>query len=159
MARPSTYSLELVTKICDEIATSSKGLSKICENPLYPSFSTLFKWLSHKDKGEFVQLYARARENQADFLADEIIEIADDKSGDVIETDNGPIENREFSSRSRLKIDARKWVASKLKPKKYGDKVDVTSDNKAINQLDLSHLTFEQLKELANDKGDDTTSS
>jgi hypothetical protein len=52
-----------------------------------------------------------------------------------------------------------RWKAGKRAPKKYGDKIDVTSDNKAIGQVDLSHLTFEQLKELANDKGNDTPTS
>jgi hypothetical protein len=72
-------------------------------------------------------MYARAKEQQADLLAEEIIEIADDSSKDLQGYDdyNNPIENKEFVNRSKLRVDARKWVASKLKPKKYGDKLEL----------------------------------
>lgn len=118
------YTEELADKICDEIASSSRGLAFICAK-LNVSPSTVFKWLSeHKD---FAERYARAREAQADYMADEILEIADDDAHDTIRTEKGDIENKEWVNRSRLKVEARKWVASKLKPKKYGDKLDLTS--------------------------------
>src|SRR5258706_80370 len=69
--------------------------------------------------------YARAREEQADKLFREIIEIADDKSGDCITTSDGkPIVDHENIQRSRLRVDARKWAAARLAPRKYGDRVE-----------------------------------
>jgi hypothetical protein len=92
-----------------------------------PDKSTIFRWLERHQ--EFSDQYARAREMQAEALADEITYIADtpmpgiktkttDKGVEVTEGDM--IEHR------RLQVDARKWIASKLKPKKYGDKTETT---------------------------------
>jgi hypothetical protein len=64
-----------------------------------------------KEKPEFSAQYARAREDQAEAHADRIIEIADDETIDA--------------NHKRIMVDARKWVASKLKPKRYGDKLDL----------------------------------
>lgn len=120
--QPTKYNDEIAEIICDTIASSNKSLATICtENGI--TLSTVFLWLSkHK---EFSDNYARAKELQADFLAEEIIEIADDSSNDVLETEFGSMENKEFVNRSKLRVDARKWVASKLKPKKYGDKLEL----------------------------------
>lgn len=76
---------------------------------------------------EFSKQYARAREAQADTLADEILEIADDTSRDTIATEkNGEQPNSEWITRSRLRVDARKWLASKMAPKKYGDRIEAS---------------------------------
>ncbi|CAB4121084.1 hypothetical protein UFOVP154_22 [uncultured Caudovirales phage] len=92
--------------------------------------STIFKWLNAFP--EFAEQYARAREAQADTLADELTDIADDGSNDWMERKDaegviiGWRENGEAVQRSRLRVDTRKWIASKLKPKKYGDKTETT---------------------------------
>ncbi len=71
----------------------------------------------------------RAREMQADALFDQILAIADDGSNDTQKTDDGKvIVDHDHIQRSRLRIDARKWMASKLAPKKYGDKVQMVGD-------------------------------
>jgi hypothetical protein len=87
-----------------------------------PAVSTVYLWMAkHK---EFSESYARAREDQADTLADQILEIADDGRNDTYTDDEGKeFVNHDVINRSRLRVDARKWVAAKLKPKKYGDKV------------------------------------
>lgn len=77
-----------------------------------PALRTVFVWLAKHP--EFVQQYALAREEQADTLADEIVEIAD---GSKFADDSAVM-----TARDRLRVDARKWVAAKLKPKVYGDK-------------------------------------
>lgn len=134
MGRQTEYTEEIAEQICELIATSSKGLNAICrETEKLPAPSTVYKWLS--EQPEFSEKYARAREMQADLLADEIIEIADDDSNDTVETKFGPKENSEWTSRSKLRVDARKWKASKLAPKKYGDKVDVTSNGETVKQV------------------------
>lgn len=121
----SKYSDEIATKICEQLSTSSKGLAKICEG-LGVSTVSVFRWI--EDNEDFRNRYARAREAQADFLADEIIQIADDGSRDtktIFDKAGNPIEveDTEWTKRSQLRVDARKWTASKLKPKKYGDKI------------------------------------
>jgi hypothetical protein len=75
---------------------------------------------------EFAEQYAHARDSQADTLADEILDIADDGSNDYMGDDE--TYNGDAVARSKLRVDARKWIASKLKPKKYGDKTLLGSD-------------------------------
>ena len=115
---------EKFEQVCNIIASSDKGLHHICKE-VGMSHETFYKMIRGDENVDNMDKYTRAREMQADYLADQIIAIADDSSQDVIETENGEVENREFVSRSRLRVEARKWIAAKLKPKKYGDKLDV----------------------------------
>jgi hypothetical protein len=104
--RPTTYSVEAAAEICAWLA-SGQSLKSFCKQPDAPGLSTVYQWLAaHKD---FADLYTRAREDQADALADEMLDIADDASLDPND--------------KRVRIDTRKWIASKLKPRVYGDKV------------------------------------
>ena len=107
--------------ICARIA-GGESLRKICLAKDLPTPQGVRKWLNADKDGELVAQYARAREEQADHYADEIITIADNK--------NLSPEDR------RIRIDARKWVASKLKPKRYGDKLALggADDLPAIRQ-------------------------
>lgn len=84
----------------------------------------MFKWLS--EKKEFSEKYARARESQADVLFDEILAIADSQEGDVYIKDGVEFTNHDVINRARLRVDARKWMAGKLRPKVYGDKLQHT---------------------------------
>ncbi|AGG31951.1 hypothetical protein MU9_2906 [Morganella morganii subsp. morganii KT] len=99
-----------------------------------------------------MQQYARAREIQAELLAEEIIEIADDSSGDVIVDDDGKEQtNHERVARSRLRVDARKWYASKLAPKRYGDRIQ---HDQKITITDLTDDEIDKrIKELSNGQG------
>lgn len=108
MSRPSNYTQALAAKICGELAMG-RPLVRICREEDMPAVSTVYLWLTQKP--DFLDMYTRAREDQADTMADELIDIADDVTGDP--------------ARDRLRLDARKWVAAKLKPRKYGDKVAV----------------------------------
>jgi len=129
VGRPSEYSKEIDDKICFEIATSSKGLNHICnsDNSL-PSAKTVWGWMLNNE--EFRNNYIRAKEAQAFYIHEEIIEIADDSSNDteILHLPSGPkeIENREWTSRSKLRVDARLKLCGQLNPKKYGSKLDVT---------------------------------
>ena len=91
-----------------------------------PNTETFYKWVDGDE--EKTKLYQRACKDRADLLFDEILEIADDSSLDEIEFKGRTLENKEFVSRSKLRVDARKWVVARLNPKKYGDKTyqDVT---------------------------------
>lgn len=117
--RPSDYSSELADLICEMIA-DGKSLRKICEADDMPNKATVFRWLTlHK---VFSDQYAKARESQADTLFDEVLAIADqyDSAADKLEVDH--------INRARLRIDARKWMAGKLRPKKYGEKLELSGD-------------------------------
>lgn len=126
MAGVSTYTEEMADKICERIA-DGESLKSICEEDGMPSKATVFKWLGQN--ASFVDKYARAREAQADALFDDILSIADDGRNDWMERrgeeDAGWVANGENIRRAQLRIDARKWMAGKLRPKKYGEKLDV----------------------------------
>ena len=113
---------EIFKRIADGESTRS-----ICEDDWLPSWPTVNKRLASDP--EFASRYARAREDQADKIFDEILAIADDRGDDWIETPDGPKLNAEHVQRSRLRIDARKWMAGKLRPKVYGEKIDHTIGN------------------------------
>lgn len=120
MGRPTDYTQELADLICERIATHSIGLRKICE--MYddmPEKTTIRRWCIKYP--QFRIQYAHAKSLQIETLIDEIIDIADDSTQDVILNDHGKeVCNSEFIARSRLRIDTRKWLASKLVPKVYG---------------------------------------
>ncbi len=137
------YSVGLFDAICEEMA-HGKSLSSICVREDMPSYTSVMNWLRmHVDDG-VLEKYARAREIQADYLADEIIDIADDGSRDYKASgeDGAPVVDLDHIARSRLRIDARKWAASKIAPKKYGEKIiaDVNSQSVVLHRMDLSEL-------------------
>jgi hypothetical protein len=115
--RPTTYTPETVDVICERII-EGQSLVQICADDDMPGYSTIMQWLSRH--AEFAEKYAHAREAQADYLADDIIRIAD-------EADDAQL--------ARLQVDARKWKASKLAPKKYGDKIDHQHDGALTVQI------------------------
>ena len=124
--RPTSFTQKIADMICERLS-DGESLRTICLGDDMPNRSTVFRWLADESRKEFRDQYARAREAQADFLADEILEIADDTARDTIVTEkNGEQPNSEWITRSRLRVDARKWLASKLAPKKYGDKVELS---------------------------------
>ena len=82
-------------------------------------------WLDGS-KPAFSEQYARAREAQADKLAEESLQIADDGRSDTyLDAEGNEKTDNEAIQRSRLRVDTRKWLASKMAPKKYGDKVAI----------------------------------
>lgn len=121
--RPSGYTEELAAEICQLIA-SGKSLVTICSQKNMPTRTTIYDWLDkHK---RFADNYARARDERADFYADESLDIADNSGFDAVIVDGRAVVNSEAINRARLRIDTRKWYASKLAPKKYGEKVEAT---------------------------------
>ena len=122
--RPSSYTDEIADRICEELC-DGRSLVDICKPDDMPNRSTVFRWLADERYATFRAMYAHAREVQAEYLADEIIEISDDGRNDWMErngeNNEGWQTNGEALQRSKLRVDARKWIASKLKPRKYGD--------------------------------------
>lgn len=124
MARPSKFTKEISEAICDRLA-GGESLRQICRDPEMPSRESVRRWL--RDDQEFRALHARAREDQADHYAEEILEIADDGTNDWQERElkSGRISSapdHEHISRSKLRIDTRRWLIAILAPKKYGDR-------------------------------------
>lgn len=118
---PYKWTPEVEAEIFERLG-KGQSLRSICKDDWMPCADTIYKRLASDPI--FAERYARAREVQADTIFDEILDIADDRSGDWIETDHGPKLNREHVERSRLRIDARKWMAAKLRPKVYGEKIE-----------------------------------
>lgn len=136
--RPSGYSKEIAERICDKISTTTKSLRRICaEDETLPSSETVRRWL-YKDEGGFRALYAHAKEQQMEMQEEELLEIADDGTNDTYVDEEGkPRVDTDVIQRSRLRVDTRKWLMSKLAPKKYGDKVDVNHGGQTDNPVQM----------------------
>jgi len=113
MSKGNRYTKAIADKICSRIA-NGESLNAICKGSDMPHRHTVLGWalgqVKIAENAGFPDMYARARRAQADAFADEIVNIAD--------TEEDP-------QKARVRIDARKWIAGKQRPKKYGDKVEV----------------------------------
>jgi hypothetical protein len=138
---PEEWQKRCIDTACAAVATSDKGLKRICDalrenDTTFPAQRTIRTWMDESE--EYKAQYARAKEAQADFIFEQILDIADDDSDDELFTEDGKrVLNSEFVQRSKLKIEARKWVVSKLLPKKYGDKIEQTLQNPDGSSLNL----------------------
>ncbi len=123
--RPSSFTQDIADAICERLS-GGESLRTICFDEDMPNKATVFRWLAGNE--EFRDQYALARETQADVLFDDILDIADDGHNDWMLRKFGEderwVENGEALRRSQIRIDARKWMAGKLRPKKYGDKIE-----------------------------------
>lgn len=95
-----------------------------------PSASSICRWLLEDDKKQFWEQYAHARNVQAELMFDELLEIAD--HADQVVKSGAEKKSGAYSQNQRLRVDTRKWYLSKVLPKKFGDKLDLTSDGKQI---------------------------
>jgi hypothetical protein len=140
--RPTLYSLEIALEICDRIA-DGESLVKICSDAKMPKKTAVYEWLlRHK---EFAEIYARAREDQADTLADEIHAIADELPQQVVdEKGNATRYDSAYVQWQKNRVDARKWVAAKLKPKKYSDRIAHVGDNEA-DSININVNIFDEM--------------
>jgi hypothetical protein len=125
--RPSDYTDKLADEICARLILP-RSLRSISRDADMPDGSTMMRWLGKH--AYFREQYARARVVQADALFDESIDIADDGTNDFVERQrkDGSMEmafDKDHVQRSKLRIETRRWMAGKLNPKKYGEKVEV----------------------------------
>lgn len=109
MGRPSLYTPELATRICEKVAECTP-IHKIAELEWAPSETSIYKWLN--DHPEFAEEYTHARMAQADRMVAETIEIADE-----------PIDKMGAVERARVRVQVRQWAAERMAPKKYGARV------------------------------------
>ena len=119
--RPSIFSQSIADKICARME-AGESLRSICRREKMPSLSAVCEWLADGKHNEFVEQYALAREAMLESHAEEIMKIADES---VFRMEDGSIDSG-MVQKQRLQIDARKWILSKLLPKKYGDKVGIS---------------------------------
>lgn len=143
--RPTLFTPELGDLICDMLA-EGMSLRKVCSNKNMPDKSTVFRWL--RVDLDFRDQYARAKEEAADAMAEDILDIADDGSNDVIEVEDRDgnvrkVVDNEVLQRSRLRVDTRKFLMAKMKPKRYGDRI--THDGEQTINHRFKELDDEQL--------------
>lgn len=129
MARPTKYTKKLANEICAQLS-GGDSLVKVCKSDAMPCRATIFNWFD--DYPEFLDKYEKAKEECADYLVEEMLEIADNEVSQVVLVDGVPLvvdgemvkqADQVGVAHARLRVDTRKWAASKLKPKKYGDKI------------------------------------
>jgi hypothetical protein len=143
VGRPSSYTEETANRICEQLSLG-RSLREICRADDMPGISTVMRWLGVKENESFRERYACARVIQADILFDEILTIADTPIVGVKTVTKGEATERteaDMLEHRRLQIDARKWIASKLAPKKYGEKLahELTgADGGPIQTLQIS---------------------
>jgi len=124
--RPTKYSKEVAEKICSKVSVTSAGLMQLYhENDYFPHPDTIYEWRSKIP--EFSDMYAQAKKHQADILAEQIIEMSDNCA---IEYHRGS----EYIMATRLQVDSRKWMAAKLLPRIYGDKVTTDNTHTVVSQ-------------------------
>lgn len=152
MAWTDENKAKAIDLILDQISSgySLKSIIDSRTRKEVPCYATWCDWL--KEDKELLNNYARACEERAEKIFDEILDIADDSSKDVLITDNGETQNSEFIARSRLRVDARKWALSKMNPKKYGERLQHANDpdNPITN---VSILNIDPLSDDATDNG------
>lgn len=147
--RPSLFSKQLGQDICLRIS-SGESLRSICRDlekrtPKGPDICTVLSWLYREEEEykEFRRNFDQAREMQAEVIFEEAMEIADDATKDSAQIQyknkRGQMKtmlqpNRVAVDRARLRVDTRKWFLARMAPKKFGEKIDVTTGGKEIKQ-------------------------
>ena len=133
LGRPSSYSADMALYICEQLVTG-RSLRSICAEDDVPDATTVFRWLDSVET--FRSQYARARELQAERLAAETVEIADAAS------------NEDYNT-ARLRVDARKWYASKLAPKVYGDRITTEVTGVDGGPVQVQHTVVDDARAVA----------
>jgi hypothetical protein len=112
IGRPRKITPEVAKRMFKQLSLG-RSLRTVCKDPGMPSLSTTMDWLL--EDAEFADQYARSKKAGIELHVDSILDLADSATG-------------ENAHAVRLKVDTRKWLASKLLPKLYGDRVQVDAD-------------------------------
>lgn len=132
--RPTMYTDELAQEICDVVSLSEKGLRRLCEeNDHWPDKITIFRW--RRDNEQFCTLFDKAKENQMEVQAEELMNIADD-----IDQNKTMVQVQH----SKLRIETRKWTMERLKPKKYGSRTQTELTGKDGAAIETTNLTADE---------------
>jgi hypothetical protein len=125
--------------VCERLATSSLGLASILDAPGMPCYAAVTQWM--RADPALREQYERAKEDQADFMADEIIKIIDELPQEIVDDKGSRRYDSAFVTWQKNRVDARKWCAAHLKPKRYSDRIDLNHSG----EIKTSDLTDEQL--------------
>ena len=131
---------EFKATIIKEVSGGKSLHATLKGNDKLPSNTTVFNWLKedHADYDkDFFDNYAYAKELRTNRIFEEILEISDKQGADVIIVEGKEVVNHNVINRNRLQVDARKWVLGRMNPKKYGDKLDLTTKDKPINATEI----------------------
>jgi hypothetical protein len=133
MGRPSAFTQEIADAICERMA-EGESVRTVCLDEGMPDRSTVHRWLADEDHKSFRDQYARACDARAEKIFEEIIEIADTsvEAEKVTTRSDGKQEvtTGDAVERSKLRVDARKWVVARLAPKKYSEKLNIEATGK-----------------------------
>ncbi len=127
MARPTDYTPELAIKLCDRLS-EGVSLRTVCLSDDMPDKSTVFDWL--RKYKEFADQYAQAKAESSEALNEELMDLGDEAIDHAYKAD--PKASSAVVQAVKLKADNMKWYMSKMKPKKYGDKIDMTTNGKDL---------------------------
>jgi hypothetical protein len=127
LGRPSNWSEELGNRICVELA-KGESLNAICKREGFPDLTTVYDYLRRDPS--FAHNYARAKSDSADTLAAKIIDVIENSTPETVNVD-------------RLKVDAYKWIAAKLKPKSYGERVQAELTGKDGGPIQTMSVTLD----------------
>lgn len=124
VGHPTSYTAEIADRILDELM-EGRLLIDICDDPGMPTARTIRQWVQ-VDREGFAQRYDRARELGFHAMADQMLAIADDGRNDwtIYRKNDGTAElvlDHEHISRSKLRVNSRKWLLTKMLPRIYGD--------------------------------------
>lgn len=153
--RPTTYTAAAGSVICDRIA-GGESLRSICRDAKMPHMKSVLRWVFNDALKDFRAKYELAREIQAEVIFEETVEIADDASEDIqkisFKTKKGTLKimsqpNRVAVDRARLRVDTRKWFLARMAPKKYAEKIDITSGGKKITEPRRAVISYVVPKE------------
>jgi hypothetical protein len=148
VGRPSTYDVNLTKVICIRLS-NGESLAQITREDGMPTSATVYSWLLKYP--EFLERYTRAREEQADTNADQILQIADEHPPEFTDKEGRTTLDNSYIQWQKNRIEARKWTAMKLKPKKYGEKLGIGGVEGAppITTQDItSTKLFEMIKNI-----------
>ena len=131
--------------------SAGKSLSTVLRDKDMPGWATFHDMLTGDDK--LRAAYDKAVQDRADRMADEILELSDEEMPAHLE---GAMASA-WVQQKRMQVDARKWIASKLKPRTYGDRIDMTVRDERISVLDALEAAQSRVKTLVIDNVTDVT--
>lgn len=136
--RPSIFTQVTANEICKRIS-NNESLRSICRDEKMPSLATVINWLLDTKYSEFLVQYRVARDIQAEHMFEEVREIAEKAIADIEGDDKS--DGARVQAR-KLEVDTLKWILSRMNPKKYSDKIDVTSEGKALKGNTITFTNF-----------------
>lgn len=141
ISRPIGFRKAVADEFCRRIGEGRSERS-VCKDPDMPAHATIYKW--EHENPEFATQYARARDERATHLAEEALTIGDGL---------GEAPTSEQIQAAKLRVDTRKWFASKLAPKKYGERVQTDSNVSVTGDLTmrLSAMSDDELARILAD--------